>query len=161
MSNFLSGITLFVSCDNVFFPFYTESIIRSPLNTFIAYYTGFTMINGVKIIRLSLFSNVIQAYILLETGIPILPLSNNNLNVNNIHKNIQTTQTNNDSTNGLNITNENTREGYIDVSSNVIPDFDLDHDDAVSIFIETDDNFSDFNSYIQNLQCDMSLETLK
>lgn len=161
MSNFLSGITLFVSCDNVFFPFYTESIIKSPLNAFIAYYTGFTMINGVKIIRLSLFSNVIQAYILLETGVPILPLSNSNLNVNNIHKNIQTAQTSNDSTNGLNITTGNTREGYIDVSSNLIPDFDLDLDDEMSIFIEADDNFSDFNSYIQNSQCNMNLETLE
>ncbi len=142
MSNFLSGTTIFVSIDNVCFAFQTECIVKSPLNAFIAYYTGFRMINDIKIISLSLFSNVIQTYILLETGVMILPLSYNNYTINNIHPNIETKKENNDVLYDKAIFDDNMME--VDNSSN------LELDDDLSKLIETDDNFSDFNSYLQD-----------
>lgn len=128
MSNILGGITLFVSIDNKLFAFDTQCIVQSPLNAFIPYYIGFTTVNEVKVIKLSLFASVMQAYILLATGRPMFPLSNH--------------CTMNDNQNVHNINNVS---GNLEMINHNIPDND--DDDEISKFIDDDEIFKDFDEF--------------
>lgn len=132
MSNTLSGTTLFISSDNQMYSFNTEFITQSPLSAFIPYYTGFITINDLKIIKLSLFSSVIQAYILLATGTRIFPLSNSistiNQNTDHVSDSLEIVNTNYSNT--IMTSNEET--------------------DEISKFIDDDDIFKDFNDFLKD-----------
>lgn len=68
MSDIISDITLLVSVDNKVYVFPTMYLTESPLSGFIPYYIDFTVMYDVNIIKLSLLSSIIHAYLLLATG---------------------------------------------------------------------------------------------
>lgn len=123
----LVGITLFVSADNKCFAFITEDTTKSPLNAFIPYYVDLKFVDGVIIIKLSLLSHIIQAYILLATGSRMYPLiSINSCAINHLV---------NYSVNHPVNVNERRSE---------------DVDDELSHFIEDDNIFKDFTEFAEN-----------
>lgn len=129
-----SNITLFISTDNKQFAFSTECITTNPLSAFIPYYIDFTIVNDVKVIKLSLLSSIIKAYILLATGTPIIPLSNGFTNhTENIH-------------------NINNISGNLEIITlNVSEDED---NNDISKFIDDDNMFKEFDEFVRSSMFD-------
>jgi hypothetical protein len=71
---YISGITLVATNDNILFPFTTEFLINHPITLIVFNITGFTMYNGMKVIKVGLSSIDIQAYMVLTTGFTLSPL---------------------------------------------------------------------------------------
>lgn len=135
MSCLLSGVTMFVSTDNKLFAFTTECIAKSPLSAFIPYYIDSTITNDINVIKLSLFSSLIQTYILLATGIRIFPMSNDCTSQNE------------------NVYHINYSSGHLEIitlnTTNTQDDEMLDIDD-ISKLIDDYTYFQDIDEFVQN-----------
>lgn len=74
MSSYVSGVTFVVTNDNILFPFSTDFLLMHPINSILNCVVGFSLYNGVKVIRIDLSSTDIQTYMIVVTGFTLSSL---------------------------------------------------------------------------------------
>lgn len=76
-----TGSVLLVSYDNQLFPFSSEALMNSPLKVFIRFAFDYALTSGVHIIKVTLYSVVIQKYIFDITGTYLSAIPHNQIPV--------------------------------------------------------------------------------
>lgn len=72
--SYIAGVTLLATTDNLLFPFSTEILMQFPMNLFLNKSIGFTMFDGMNVIKVNIPSLTIQNFMLLLTGFQLSPL---------------------------------------------------------------------------------------
>lgn len=75
MASCVSGITFVSTNDDMLFPFSTDFLVQHPISLILSNIVGFTMYNGVKVVKVGISSTEIQTYMVLITGFTLQPLS--------------------------------------------------------------------------------------
>jgi hypothetical protein len=124
MSSYVSGITLVATNDNILFPFSTDFLVQYPIHLILTNVVGFTLYNGIKVVKVDLSSTEIQTYMVLITGFTLASLCYYNEE-----------------------SNENGSESESHVSSNTT---DICYKGDGLDILDDDEHFADFDSFVSS-----------
>lgn len=124
MSSYVSGITFVATTDNMLFPFSTDFLVQTPISIILSNIIGFTIYQGVNVIKIGVSSSQLQTCMIIITGFTLTPLCYYNEPTN-------TPDVKCDSEESTNVSNICYKGDELDI-------------------LDDDEEFSDFDTFVQN-----------